>query len=76
MLSKLVESEYSTDDNLSVGAIILSVKFEVDVIAIFFPLINPSVAYMFTPAVVLMLAVMRPLCMAVVSIHKLGYVDE
>ena len=37
------ESEYSIDDNLTVGAVIVSAKVEVYVISGYFLLINPSV---------------------------------
>ena len=58
------------------GAEIVPVQVDVAVISKFLALINPSIAKMLTPAVILLLVVMFPLCIDVVFIHRLGLVDE
>ena len=70
------ESQYSIDDNFTVGTVIAPALVEVDVISRFSPLTNLSVALMFTLAVILLIRLMLPICMAGVSIHKLGFAIE
>ena len=51
-------------------------KLEVEVMSRVLPLINRSVAYMLTPAVILLLVAILPFCMAVASTHKFGFDKE